>query len=370
MSLTNRELVRIADAIRTQLCLLAATREKQIEQKLEKILGEMQRLQDIRKKLSVCGVRRWRAAAAKLRGGIEARLREISYCMPEIERVAQECDLKISSLREIYQELVQADEEFGNLRHEREGGYLSVTTDPIELEGIALGEFEIRLHIASLSEMRYNALYTIVALDPNPSASNEAVTHPHVSDERLCSGDAGAAIQTALSTGRICDFFLLVRSVLTHYNEDSPYVSLDNWNGVSCYECGFLMSGDESRGCHICEAEFCGECSSYCIRCDESTCLSCLRECSACQEQVCEACMTTCPDCDRPLCETCRDENECPCIEESEEDDEHDEHPTSESGEVHAVAAGAGTENAQGPVPATASPAIHTNSVGQAAVLP
>ena len=267
MTLTKQKLTRIADAVRTNLCLRGAKRQKQIEQKLDRILDEMRRLQGIRKKLSVCSARRWQAAAARLREGIETRLREISCCVAEIERAARGCDLKDPPLREIYEELIQADEEFGNLRYEREDGYLSVTTEQIELDGIALGEFEIRVYVASLSEMCHSALYTIVALDPNPAASNDSVTHPHVSDERLCPGDAGAAIHTALASGRICDCFVLVNSVLTHYNPDSPYMSLDNWTGVSCYECGYVIADDDTRWCNACEHNFCGECASYCICC-------------------------------------------------------------------------------------------------------
>ena len=63
----------------------------------------------------------------------------------------------------------------------------------------------------------------MIALDPHPAALNDAVTHPHVSDERLCTGDAGAAIQAALAAGRVFDFFTLVRSVLVTYNPESPY---------------------------------------------------------------------------------------------------------------------------------------------------
>ncbi len=65
------------------------------------------------------------------------------------------------------------------------------------MNDVHLGDFEIQLHVPSLAEMRYNSIFRIVALDPHPAASNDCVTHPHVSDERLCPGDAGAAINMA-----------------------------------------------------------------------------------------------------------------------------------------------------------------------------
>ena len=71
----------------------------------------------------------------------------------------------------------------------------------------------------------------------------------------------------ALAGGRICDFFLLVRSVLTCYNPDSAYVSLDNWHGVSCYECGYTTCPDDLSYCTTCDRDFCSDCASYCRRC-------------------------------------------------------------------------------------------------------
>ena len=132
-------------------------------------------------------------------------------------------------------------------------------------------------------------------------------------------GDAGAAISAALAAGRICDLFLLVRSVLMHYNPHSPFVSLDNWHGIACHECGYITSGDDVFWCAACEHDFCGDCSSYCRRCDESTCINCLENCPACDEPVCPSCMTRCPDCEEPICKTCLEEQQCPCIEENEE---------------------------------------------------
>ena len=371
MNLTKQKLVRIADNIRDQLLTLKGTRQKQVEQKSFNVAGQIERLQRLQRYFTICVCRKWNAGVAQMMRSIENVCREISNNVQDVERAIKAWDIKVPALKDIFGELVQVDEEFGNLGYDRDGKFLSVVTEPIDLEGIHLGEFEIRLHIQSLSDVSYNTLYTIVALDPNPAASNECVTHPHVSDERLCPGDAGAAIQTALASGRICDFFMLVNSVLTHYNADSPYVSLDNWNGVSCYECGYVMADDDTRWCNACENNFCGECASYCICCQETYCLNCLAECAACQEQVCPSCMKRCPTCGRQICEICLEDNRCPCIEESEEDDdEHDENPSSESGEVQPVAASAGTENTEGPVPATTSSAVHADSVGEAAVLP
>ncbi len=329
MSLSQQQLVRIASDIRDRLLTLRRSKQLQVQSRVTSLIEQMNRLVTIRRKLSLCEIRNWQAAGEKVLKQIEAALRDIPYHIQQVEQAVQACNIKVPSVTDVYQELTQADEEFDGLAYHKQDDLLAVTTEPIELNDIHLGEFEIQLHVPSLSEMRYNSIYRIFALDPHPATSNECVTHPHVSDERLCAGDAGAAINMALGAGRICDFFLLVRSVLTNYNPDSPYVSLDNWYGTPCYECGYVARGDDVYWCECCQHEYCGECSSYCRRCDESTCIGCLDNCTVCNEPVCPSCMTTCPECGEQLCKTCLEELQCPCIQENEENqDEESENTT------------------------------------------
>ena len=95
---------------------------------------------------------------------------------------------------------------------------IAVTTEPITLEGIFLGPFEIRLDWERLG----NSLpYRIKALDPHPAAANEDVTHPHVQNEQLCEGDGRVGHPQRLREGRLGDFFLLVAQVLRTYGKGS-----------------------------------------------------------------------------------------------------------------------------------------------------
>lgn len=322
MNLSKRQLVRIASDIRGRLQVLKTTRQRQIRLKCVTLTEHMERLKIIQRKLQICETRSWPAAAAEIAGQIETALRDVPYYTEEIERAINQSKSEIPSLKDVYEELIQADTEFGNLQYHKDGKLLAATTEPIELDGVYLGEFEIQLHVPSLDGTRRGATYRIFALDPHPAASNEGVTHPHVSDEGLCPGDAGAAINTALTSGRICDFFNLVKAVLNNYNPDSPYVSLDKWYGVACYDCGYIIGGDNTYWCGCCEHDFCEECISYCRRCDESTCLGCLENCSVCDEPVCPGCITACPNCGRHLCRNCLQEQQCSCIEENQNNEE------------------------------------------------
>jgi len=340
--LSNRELVRIAGRIRQQFEDLRTSRQVTAQRQINDLAIDLESLQAVSRKLGVCSARRWHASASKLTRAAARTLRNLPFHIGTVEQVLASCQMTAPSLRDLVAELRATQEEFGGLRHCRDVQCVAVVTEPIELEGVYLGAFEIQLVIPELARTTGHGAMRVVALDPNPAASNEEVTHPHVSGERLCPGDAGAAIQAGLAGGRICDLFTLVRSVLGTYNRDSPYVPLEDWAGQPCYDCGYIMSSDGLYWCRVCEYDFCDDCSSYCRSCEESVCSGCLEKCTACEESICPSCMTSCPDCGDPLCSGCLDENACPCVEESEEvEHEDDERKAHEGDEVEPAIAGA-----------------------------
>ena len=192
--MTQKQLIRVAEEIREQIRAFRAERYRQAKRKLSQLIEQTERLQTINRQLNIATRRGWTRAADSLFKAIPDALRNLSWHSTELERVIEERDGQATSLRDIFQELRQLEDEFGELRYPGEDRTLSVVTQPIELEGVHLGDFEIRLHIPSLSEARHSGAYSVVALDPHPASANESVTHPHVSDERLCEGDASAAL--------------------------------------------------------------------------------------------------------------------------------------------------------------------------------
>ena len=300
-TLTGRDLVKIAGMIHENLRLRQAVERRELEKQIDLLFRSIDSLRSVRRKLQRCRELRFLGAAATLQEQLAHTLRQLPYGLTEIEKAQQAIRGKLPRLGDIYLELKQTQEEFCQLRYDHGQVTIGVTTDPIELEGIYLGEFEICLHIAALSDTRETP-YSIHALDPHPAASNEVVTHPHVSDGRMCAGDATATIRNALASGRVFDFFCLARSVLLAYNPGSPFVSLDDWDGVSCRDCGYVANNDHCYWCEGCEHEYCEECISFCCRCDEPKCSSCLTTCPACENGVCDVCAAKCPNCERTLC--------------------------------------------------------------------
>jgi hypothetical protein len=223
------------------------------------------------------------------------------------------------TIYDIYQDLVALEAEFGNLDMDSQGRWLSVTTEGIELNGVYLGPFEIRL---AWNRIASDAAYRVIATDPHPCSSRDSVTHPHVADEVLCEGDGRHAIRSALAQGRLLDFFTLVASVLRTYNRESPYVPLAEWFGQACSDCGAATDSEDSYACQRCGEIVCEDCETCCVNCENSYCANCIRGCAICEEPYCRGCLRGCPQCDARVCGGCFIDNErCKnCHEEESED--------------------------------------------------
>jgi hypothetical protein len=333
MKQTHDSLSRHAPRIHEALGRSEGLNLSEVAAYLEALHPDLQTLGELRRKLSKCLARRWSGAANRvgqqLAHHLELTRSQLQRCLD----VLSERKPRHPSIRNVYEELRQAQEEFGAFTYDRTGRALSVQTDPITLEGVELGPFEVRLPLENLTEGDVEAAVRVIALDPNPAAGNEAVTHPHVSDGRLCAGEAAAPLRAALAAGRLCDALLLVRSVLETYNPESPYVSLENWDGRACYDCGY--TSNEPFWCECCEHDYCDECISFCRSCDTTLCRQCLDSCTRCDEPTCESCLEHCSRCRDTCCPSCLEGGMCQeCLEETEEPDENDEQNVCESAQV------------------------------------
>jgi len=198
-----------------------------------------------------------------------------------------ECDL-----RAIYEELEQLKKEFPKCEFDGIYKFVSVTTKPITLNNVYLGPFMIQLMVDRINSELPVECFDVIAIEPHPAADNPHVTHPHVSSQRLCAGDATVPISSALKGGRICDCFLLIHSVLNTYNPDSPFVPLEEWYGdyKLCYDCGLKIQQEQSYNCPDCGHRFCKDCIIKFSCCSELIC-------TACQENVQYVEQTQCREC-------------------------------------------------------------------------
>ena len=293
-------LFRAARAIQHTLSCSAATIDTQLRGEMRSLLEYQVSVQQCWRRCELASSRHWRLAAAAEQERLMQLLPQAQYYMNSVlqyRRNAPSFRPAIPTLRDLLAELKQLQEEFEDVRIDIKKGVIAVRTDRILLEDIDLGRFQIELHLERLKERIDSSVVEIAALDPNPPTSNDDVTHPHVSGQGLCAGDASVPIQAALREGRICDLFLLINAVLTTYNPGSAYVALSEWDGIACGECGYSCNRDDLFYCPGCEKDFCESCISMCDECDESYCGGCLeRDCTG-ERRLCRGCREICPKC-------------------------------------------------------------------------
>ena len=276
--------------------------------------------------------RGWRGAAQRLAEDLVCTLDECRrYADNAMQLVkGRTSPDKVAAVADIYRDILALYDEFEEeVEIDFEEHEICVKTDAIVLEDIHLGRFEIRLDWQKLGS---SLAYRVVALDPNPAAQNEDVTHPHVQEERLCEGEGRTAIRAAQTQGRVHDFFVLVSQVLHTYGQGSAYTELDDWFGAPCDGCGDSVAQDDRYYCNNCGSLLCDSCALTCRGCDEMHCSGCLHQCAACEEDFCSSCLAECPVCHKRFCENCREDGLCQsCYEEQHNQEDQDDPPPTET---------------------------------------
>jgi hypothetical protein len=286
------------------------------------IWDDMQRL---RRQIEKAIQRGWHAAARRMTDDFLYTADSCHYRLLELVATLREQAKSpvLPSQAEILQEILALQKEFDEVELEPTTGTISVTVGPITLEGIHLGRFTISLDWEGPSS---SSPYRVVALDPNPAASNDSVPHPHVQDERLCEGEGRAAICSAIAQGRLLDFFTIVSQTLFTYARGSAYVELDRWDGESCHDCGRTVYEDERYYCHRCDEIVCGDCSVTCQGCDYSYCSGCVSACHECHDDYCSSCLGSCSACHQATCSNCLQGGLCgSCHEKRQQERNNDD---------------------------------------------
>ena len=346
MTRTEKTLMRLAVAVHGQL-----TSEQSTNVQVELPTKVWQQSEVLLRRMRRAHRHGWQLAAQRLQRDLQEALRRLHGELVAIDRMLEPPPSKprSASIGDVYDDLVALHDEFDEVSFDRRGRTISVTTEPIDLEGVYLGPFEVLLDWSDLPEGHPHN-YRVIAQDANPATINDSVTHPHVQDEAVCEGDGHLPIRGALEQGRLLDFFVIVANLLRTYNSSSPYVSLSDWHGVECSDCGTTVCDDERWTCEKCESTVCGECYFNCPGCDGIFCNACVTRCEGCDENHCGSCLTQCSNCHTELCQGCLDDNERCSDCHDQETEETIEEPAN-FGEHNAAVA-----------------TLHANRLGQAAV--
>jgi len=359
-----KKLTQIANKIRDTLIEFQKQRWLETHSQLAKYCEQLHEVTLESGRLEKSLARNWLIAAKTCSSRIDRLSNDLSYSIQRMKQFTSRDDQKIPTLRSLVDELKQLQQEFATVELEEDENTICVVTEPITLEGIYLGPFKIQLDLDKLSAMHKDTPYFVIALDPHPAATSEDVTHPHISNEKLCEGDGHTAIKTALEQGRLCDFFTMVKGILNTYNPDSPYINLYDWDGVACYDCGYVMSSEDCYYCCHCERDYCSECSTYCRDCEETICLGCAGQCQSCEEPICSSCARRCADCGKFFCDRCMEDDLCQECEQLLVEAENERQETENKQEKDRNEAKTAEQRIQ-----TTSPSVQPDSVGEAIVL-
>jgi len=181
-----------------------------------------------------------------------------------------------------------------------------ITTEPIVIENINLGAFEIHVR------PRVDSTAEAYALNPNPAISNPVVTHPNVKNNTVCLGEGKDAYNKAVMEGRLCDALQIALSVVRNYGWRNPYLSISEWFGVNCGFCGHLNTPNRTFQCIDCKVKGCKTCAytgtaRRCYECHEYRLANPPDECYRCSREA----HNECPDCKKKVCGRCWIEDSC-----------------------------------------------------------
>jgi hypothetical protein len=321
MNKTDRKLFRAAVAIQDQAC-----RTGPVPDGVHLPEYHWDEIQRLKRQVTRASRNGWRMAEMSLLKDLTSQCRhfhndlDVAY-QKLLRRIMPRLPPSVSA---IFRDLQALEDEFGEVEIDLKANEIAVTTDSITLDDVYLGPFEIRLCWNGIGDVHQP--YRVIALDPQPSARREDVTHPHVQDEHVYEGEGGPAIAAALAERRIHAFFLLVDTLLHTYGRGSAFVELDHWTGLPCDGCGTHLSDDEQCECHDCNDVLCGDCSTSCQGCDDWFCNSCLSECAVCCEGYCLSCLETCGACRQRCCQNCLQENGLcrHCHDKQTEENDHE----------------------------------------------
>ncbi len=291
----RRDLIVMAVRLRERLL---ATRTHEVPLFPESSWRMYQRLARLSEKATERG---WLAAAERIRPKQEKALGDFQEALTRMQAEQnRHGPAACPSLRELHAEVLGLCEEFADVECDLRARTISVITEAIVLEEVPLGPFRIELDLGAAGE---RLSYSVIATDPQPAANDENVTHPHVRDDCLCEGEGTLPIRRALEEGRLVDFFQLVSQILQTYNSGSPYIPLEDWQGISCVSCGDFLNEDERTNCSRTSDPLCCQCAVTCPDCENDFAPDLLERCETCDENYCDNCL------EKGMCHDCREKN-------------------------------------------------------------
>ncbi|MFV1967331.1 MAG: hypothetical protein ACC628_18025 [Pirellulaceae bacterium] len=148
MTRTEKTLMRLAVAVHGQL-----KSEQSTSVQIDLPTTTWQQSQVLVRRMRRAHQHGWQLAAQRLQRDLKEMFRRLHGELVAIDRMLEPppSEPRSASIGDIYHDLVALHEEFDEVSFDRRGRTISVTTEPIDLEGVLLGPFEVRLDLRSNS---------------------------------------------------------------------------------------------------------------------------------------------------------------------------------------------------------------------------
>ena len=131
----DRTVLTVAQLIREQLIGMQPHEADAFDTRLQQLDASYEHLHSLRRKLYKCRQRGLFNAAKRLRLGARYVLADHRLTIEAIERALQPPKQEVPTLHDLVNEMDQLEEEFGQWEYNDNDHGLSVTTEPIELDG-------------------------------------------------------------------------------------------------------------------------------------------------------------------------------------------------------------------------------------------
>ena len=118
---SDKQLVRIASLVLDQLHAMQRARQADVVQGLTNLACSLEQVRQVAGQLALASGRNWRVAADHLLDRATSCVRDLPYCMQEVENTVESSRISVPTLRDILGELRQVQEECGDLQYSPQG---------------------------------------------------------------------------------------------------------------------------------------------------------------------------------------------------------------------------------------------------------
>ncbi len=200
----------------------------------------------------------------------------------------------------IVKDLLELGKEFAAVHYIEKSDRIVVTTKPITLRGVVIGQYYLHLYVGSV-EKHINsydnyALHPIEIRPTSNTLNGSGMIHSHVtatgySDAgrySFCEGNGQTHLKKCLNTGNYFDLFIVLNTILSTPSGDDIKYFAELQLPDFCLDC--MAKIEIVVSCNACHKILCNKHAKGCSepKCKEFLCINCGPRCAYCNLYFCK----------------------------------------------------------------------------------